>query len=597
MEINLGRVLDALPAMVWTAVPDGHIDFVNRRLSERIGLDVGKSHGWDWQAMVSPDDLQKVLYGWRSIVASGEPGEIEARIGQRDGEHRSCLLQCSPMHDEAGRITKWYGICTDIEDLRRAEDTLRRRELDFQLIVDSIPVPVAVTTPTGEVEGLNQPTLDYFGKTLEELKGWKASDVVHPDDLERTVTAQLEAHLKGSTYNVESRHRRADGVYRWYNVLGMPLRDPQGRILRWFHLLTDIEDRKRAEEALRRSETQSRMILDNIATLVSLLGPDGNPELINRQVIDYTGRTEEELKRRGGNDLVHPEDLPGATATFKKGIASGDPFDIVYRIRRFDGVYRWFEAHHRPLRNVEGDIGRWCVSVDDIDDRKRIEESLRESENNLQIIIDTIPSMAWSASLDGAADFFNQHFLDYVGLSLEQSQDWGWAVAVHPDDLNELVATWQAVLASGNQGEAEARLRQFDGEYRWFLFRANPLRDQSGNIVKWYGTNIDIEDRKRADEALRANERDLYHIINTIPVLAWCNLPDGSNEFLNKPWHDYTGLPPEKAHGWGWQVTIHPDDLPKLLDKWRQLLATGEPGEIEARLRFRRRVSMVSVPG
>ncbi|TIW07758.1 MAG: PAS domain S-box protein, partial [Mesorhizobium sp.] len=171
MEINLGRVLDALPAMVWTAVPDGHIDFVNRRLSERIGLDVGKSHGWDWQAMVSPDDLQKVLYGWRSIVASGEPGEIEARIGQRDGEHRSCLLQCSPMHDEAGRITKWYGICTDIEDLRRAEDTLRRRELDFQLIVDSIPVPVAVTTPTGEVEGLNQPTLDYFGKTLEELKG------------------------------------------------------------------------------------------------------------------------------------------------------------------------------------------------------------------------------------------------------------------------------------------------------------------------------------------------------------------------------------------------------------------------------------------
>ncbi|TIW10926.1 MAG: PAS domain S-box protein, partial [Mesorhizobium sp.] len=163
--------------------------------------------------------------------------------------------------------------------------------------------------------------------------------------------------------------------------------------------------------------------------------------------------------------------------------------------------------------------------------------------------------------------------------------DWGWAVAVHPDDLNELVATWQAVLASGNQGEAEARLRQFDGEYRWFLFRANPLRDQSGNIVKWYGTNIDIEDRKRADEALRANERDLYHIINTIPVLAWCNLPDGSNEFLNKPWHDYTGLPPEKAHGWGWQVTIHPDDLPKLLDKWRQLLATGEPGEIEARLR------------
>jgi PAS domain S-box-containing protein len=95
----------------------------------------------------------------------------------------------------------------------------------------------------------------------------------------------------------------------------------------------------------------------------------------------------------------------------------------------------------------------------------------------------------------------------------------------------------------------------------------------------------EVIERKRAEEALRANERDLNHIINTIPVLAWCNLPDGSNEFLNQPWHDYTGLSPEEAHGWGWQVTIHPDDLPKLLDKWWELLAAGEPGEIEARLR------------
>jgi PAS domain S-box-containing protein len=134
--------------------------------------------------------------------------------------------------------------------LNRAEKALRARELNFRLIVDSIPAPVAVTSPSGEVEGVNQPTLEYFGKTFEELKGWKASDIVHPDDLQHTIDAQMKAHETGQAFNVESRNRRADGIYRWFNVLGLPLRDIEGEILCWFHLLIDIDDRKRAEAQL-----------------------------------------------------------------------------------------------------------------------------------------------------------------------------------------------------------------------------------------------------------------------------------------------------------------------------------------------------------
>jgi len=250
MEFDLRRVLDALPAMVWIALPDGQLELVNRRWSEYTGLGLDEARGAEWQAAVNPDDLPALLECWRSILASGQPGEMEARVRRFDGQYRWVRVQCSPMFDDAGRILKWCGTVTDVEDLRRAEEALRRRELDFQLIVDSIPLPVAVTTPSGDVEGLNQLTLDYFGKTFEELKGWKASDVVHPDDLEPTIAEQLAAHQGDHAYNVESRHRRADGVYRWYNVLGLPLRDPQGNILRWLHLLIDIDDRRQAEAAL-----------------------------------------------------------------------------------------------------------------------------------------------------------------------------------------------------------------------------------------------------------------------------------------------------------------------------------------------------------
>jgi PAS domain S-box-containing protein len=123
----------------------------------------------------------------------------------------------------------------------------------------------------------------------------------------------------------------------------------------------------------------------------------------------------------------------------------------------------------------------------------------------VRLVVDAIPSLAWSARSDGSADFFNQRWLEYTGLSVEQARDWGWTVALHPDDLKGLVDYWRSVLASGQPSEIEGRLRRFDGMYRWFLFRATPSSDNSGKIVKWFGTNTDIEDRKRA-ELLLAGE-------------------------------------------------------------------------------------------
>src|SRR5258706_7824111 len=122
-----------------------------------------------------------------------------------------------------------------------------------------------------------------------------------------------------------------------------------------------------------------------------------------------------------------------------------------------------------------------------------------------RLVVDTIPTLAWSAQADGSVDFFTQRWLDYTGLTAEEARDWGWTVALHSDDVNGLVDYWRSVLTSGEPGEIEGRLRRFDGVYRWFLFRATPSFDNDGRVVKWFGTNTDIEDRKRA-ELLLAGE-------------------------------------------------------------------------------------------
>src|ERR1700720_5061450 len=135
---------------------------------------------------------------------------------------------------------------------------------------------------------------------------------------------------------------------------------------------------------------------------------------------------------------------------------------------------------------------------------------------DIRLVVDTIPALAWSARPDGSAEFFNQRWLDYAGLTGEEVADWGWTVALHPEDRDRLMDYWLHLLASGEAGEIEARLRRFDGEYRRFLFRASPLRNDSGKIVQWYGTNTDVEERKRAEEALRSNEQSLRLIVDTI---------------------------------------------------------------------------------
>ncbi|MBA1144428.1 PAS domain-containing protein [Mesorhizobium neociceri] len=578
MKSDQGGVLDALPAMAWTALPDGSVDLINRRWCDYCGLGSGEER-WEWQAVVHPDDLDGLLEDWRSIIASGQPGEMDARIHRADGEYRRFLIQCSPVHDQAGQLSKWCGTATDVEE------TVRQREFDFQAIVDSIPIPVAVTSSSGDVEALNKPTLDYFGKTFEELRGWKASEVVHPDDLERTISEQIAAHQEGSSYHVESRHRRSDGVYRWYSVYGLPLRDRQGQILRWLHLLIDIDDRKRAEDALRESERKARAIVNGIPGLVATLTADGKTDVVNYQMAAYHGLPPDELKKWSTNKTIHDDDLPEATEIFNKAIASGVPYELEYRLRRFDGMYRWFYSRGIPLHDAAGRIVCWYALQTDIDDRKKAEESLRESERNTQTIMDSIPAGIGVLGPSGEVEAVNKHMVDYFGKSEEELKDWSAIDIVHPDDLQRVLATRLHALTTGKAYSTDQRLRGADGTFRWFRVRGRPLYDGDGNILRWYLVYAEIDEKKRAEDALAASERNLQLIIDTIPALAWSGRPDGSDEFLSKHYVEYVGLSPEQVPGWDYKTALHPDDWERLDTTWKSAVVRAVPMEAEGRLR------------
>jgi formate hydrogenlyase transcriptional activator len=243
-----------------------------------------------------------------------------------------------------------------------------------------------------------------------------------------------------------------------------------------------------------------------------------------------------------------------------------------------------------PGEKQNGDVSKQYQNREDLEkaynEAKVSEAQLADSEARLQTIIDMVPSFLWTSLPDGSKEYLNKRWYDYTGLSLEEGQGWGWKVVVHPEDLDRLVQEWLAILDARKPGELETRIRRYDGVYRWFLIRVVPLLDEQGNVVKWFGSNTDIEDRKQAEDKLRRDEIELRQITDAIPHNIVVMEPDGTRLYANRTFHEYTGIKPEDVSSDSFHAEkVHPDDLERLKNERQTGLERSEPFEIESRAR------------
>ena len=525
LELQAG-LLQNLPVSAWTLNPDGTPDFVNQVWLEFAGqtLDYVRSHPEAWMTAVHPEDREAASKAFRDGIRSGRAFAFETRsLRAQDGTYRWHLQQAVVLRDAEGKVLKFVGTTTDIDDHKRAAEALRASEISLRQTLDTIPGLVSKANSSGMIELANRQLLTYFGKTTEEMNSWSTSGVVHPDDLPR-VTAEITHSFKtGTPFDSELRYRRADGVYRWFQARSLPFRGADGEVAGWYFLLTDIEDRKRAEQALRESEFESRLIVDSIPGLVCTLNPAGQIDLANRRLLDFFGMTLEELNSWGTNGAVHPDDLERVIAELTHAMTTGTAFDSELRYRRGDGVIRWSQTRILPARDAEGRITRWYGLITDIDDRKRAEEALRESEHESRLIVDSIPGLIAVLGTSGEIERVSQPLLDYLGRSQEELRQWAVDDTIHPDDRSGYLQAFERAFATGDPVEYEAvRIRRFDGVYRWLTMRGLPLRDRQGHIVRWYFLLTEIDDRKRAEDALRQAQGDLARInrVTTMGELA-----------------------------------------------------------------------------
>jgi PAS domain S-box-containing protein len=509
-------VLNAIPTLAWAARSDGSALFFNQRWLDYTGLTTERARNWGWVVALHPDESDRLVDYWRSVVRSGEPIEIEGRLRRFDGVYRWFLFRATPSLDDDGRVVEWFGTSTDIEDRKRAEDALRVSERNLRLVINGIPGLVFTATAEGEIEFVNQQILDYTGRTLEELRHWQVTDLVHPDDLPEVIEELQRSIETEQSRGVEHRVKGADGTYRWFEVRRLPERNKEGRFARWYLLLADIHDRKLAEEALHASERGLRLIFETIPGFVWTMTAAGDIELVSQQMLEYFGRTVEELKQ--WSRFVHPDDRMRVIEYWRRTIETGEPYDVEHRLGRADGVYRWFHGRGRPLRDANDCIVRWYNLLTDVEERKQAEEKLRRSEWNLLEAQRLGHSGSWSLDVKSGIVSNSPEGIRLFapGPNEDSSKPEFYFGRIHPDERSRVRDLFERCLAEKTDYQADFRILLPDGTIRHHHTIGHPILNGTGELVDVIGTGIDTTEHMEGRIALEKAYEEIRHLTDRL---------------------------------------------------------------------------------
>jgi PAS domain S-box-containing protein len=409
-----------------------------------------------------------------------------------------------------GRVRGFVALSQDITAERALEETRRKSERRFRHAVEGLLDAFGFLTPVHgpdgavvdfRVEYANAVAQRSAGLPREEYEGRLITEVF-PNARETGFLDMYRQVWESGEPIVEDEYpyQSGKGVYASGVWLALQItRVDEGVAIAWRDVTEQVSARKKVEE----SEERFRQMADHAPVMLRVADPSGGCVYLNRQWFEYTGQAREAGLGLGWLDAVHPDDVERVRANFFAANEMQVPFRSEYRLRRWDGESHWFIDSAMPRFDGAGEFVGYIGSVIDIEDRRRAEVAVRESERQLRAVVENMPGLAWSALPDGFIDYYNRRWFEYTGFTPEQMEGWGWQAVHDPAVLPQVMERWKHSLATGEPFEMDYPLRGADGVFRWFLTRVQPLRDSEGRIVRWFGVNTNVDEQQRQASALR----------------------------------------------------------------------------------------------
>jgi PAS domain S-box-containing protein len=487
----------------WVFDPATGFEHWSSELFQIHGLDPGKGppNSEQYLATVHPQDREFMASFMKRMLSDDLGFDVTKRIVRAGSEVR--YVRCVGAAASHNNGSKRIGLGIDVTEHEILAQELRRREAylaEAQRL--SHTGSFGWKPGCGEHAWSDETYRIFEYDPAEKVALDKIMDRVHPED--RNFVSELveRASTSGGAIDGEYRLLFPDGRVKHVRVLARPL-GAASDDLEFVGAVIDMTEAKRAEAKIRLSERELRTLVEAIPAYVGTNLPDGSVDFISQSWLDYTGFSREQGMGWGWGSAIHPEDFDRVLANWRAAVAAGAPIEHELRCRRWDGTYHWFLYRALPLRDDGGSIVKWYGTLTNVDALKETEGALQMREHQLLGIIETIPSMLWSASPAGEVTHVSQRVLEYCGMSFEDFPNRGWKNIIHPDDFDDSAKKFLRAIETGESYSATHRLRRADGEYRWHHARGEPLRDPHGKIIQWYGLSIDIDERKRAEDHLR----------------------------------------------------------------------------------------------
>jgi len=571
-EKELRDVIDTIPATVWSALPDGSNTYANKHFVEYSGLSAEQTAGSGWQAVIHADDLERHAGKWREAIVTGKPHENEVRLLRSDGQYRWHLDRAVPLRDEAGNVVKWYGVTTDIEDRRRAEEALQRSQ--FYINEGQRVAHMGSWA-------FNAAGFEYWSSELFRIHGLDPSDkpptvddyltLVHPEDrafMKQGIANMLEDH---GAFDFTKRIVRPDGEIRYVRCVGIPV--TQGGIFQGF-LGTgmDVTEQERLTDDLR----VSQFYLSEGQRLAHMGSWAFNPEGFFEHWSDELFKIYGQDSQKGAPTLeqylaiMHPQDRESMADIIKRMHAERSGCDVTKRIVRPDGEQRYVRCVGIPI--VDGEVLKGFLGTAiDVTEQELLTHELERRQAHLAEAQRLTHTGSWTINVRTDEHFWSEEIFRIHELDPKLKPAWSLIRnRVHPDDRASLDQRKKMEFTQTEWTDSEADLRIIlpDGRIKHLHTIAHPVRDASGQIIEVIGTTMDVTERKRVEDSLRRSQGHLAEAQKLTHTASWAwRLTDRKALHLSEEWYRIFGFDPAEGAPTlaEYSELVHPEDRAK----WR----------------------------